>query len=122
MTEPLIQDLVPKEIRAFAEQSLHQARKAYDDLMTATQRAVATFEGRASTAQARTRALQQKVVTFSERNVSASLEFAEKLLQARTPEDVLALHANYIRAQMQALGEQARELGEDAVKAVNPPS
>jgi phasin len=122
MTEPLIQDLVPKEIRTFAEQSLHQARKAYDDLMTATHRAVAAFEGRASSAQAHTRALQQKVVTFSERNVSTSLEFAEKLLQAGTPEDVLALHANYVKAQMQALAEQARELGEDAIRAANPPS
>jgi len=120
MTEPLIQDLVPKEIRALAEQSLQQARKAYDDVMAATHRAVAEFEGRASTAQAQTRSLQQKVVTFSERNVSASLEFAERLLRARTPEDVLTLHAHYVRDQMQALTEQARELGEDVVKAARP--
>jgi phasin len=122
MAEPLIQDFVPNEIRAFAEQSIQQARKACDDLMTATQRAVAAFEGRTSSTQANAREFQHKVVDFSERNVAASLEFAEKLLRAKTPEDVIALHAEYVKAQMQALAEQARQLGEHAMKAAAPGS
>ena len=34
-------------MRKFAEQSVQQAKKAFDDLMNATQRAVSTFEGHA---------------------------------------------------------------------------
>jgi phasin len=122
MAEPLIQDFVPNEIRAFAEQSIQQARKACDDLMMATQRAVSAFEGRASSTQGSVREFQHKVIDFSERNVAASLEFAERLLRAKTPEDVFTLHAEYVKAQMQAFTEQARQLGEDAMKAAVPGS
>lgn len=120
MAEPKFNDLIPPEMRTFAEQSVEQARKAFDNLMTATQRAVSTFEGHATTAQASAREIQRKVVTFSERNVTASLEFAQKLLQAKDTDDVLALHADYVKKQMQALGEQAREIAEHATKVPAP--
>jgi phasin len=116
MAEPLIQDFIPQEIRAFAEQSIQQARKAYDDLLIATERAVSTFEGRATTTQVHARELQQKIISFSERNIAASLEFAEKLLRAKSPEDAMALHADYVQLQMRALAEQTRELGQQAIK------
>ena len=44
MADPKFDDFIPAEMRAFAEQSVQQARKAFDDLMTATQRAVSTFD------------------------------------------------------------------------------
>ena len=72
-------------MRAFAEQSVQQAKKAFDDLMAATQRAVSTFEGQASTAQTSVLELQRKVASFAERNVATSFEFAQKLLRAKSP-------------------------------------
>ena len=89
--------------------------------MTATQRAVSTFEGHATSAQATALELQRKVVGYSERNVSASLEFAQGLLRAKAPEDVMKLHADYVKSQMQALTEQARDIAQHAAKAVTPP-
>jgi phasin len=121
MADQTINDFVPPEMRKFAEQSVTQAKKAFDDLMTATQRAVSTFEGHASAAQTTAVELQRKVVGYSERNVSASLEFAQNLLQARDPEALMKLHADYVKAQMQALAEQARDLTQHAAKAVTPP-
>jgi phasin len=120
MADQTINDFVPPEMRKFAEQSVTQAKKAFDDLMTATQRAVSTFEGHASAAQTTAVELQRKVVGYSERNVSASLEFAQNLLQARDPEALMKLHADYVKAQMQALAEQARDLTQHAAKAVTP--
>src|SRR5262245_36055790 len=105
MADQQMNDFVSPEIRRFAEQSVAQAKKAFDELMTATQKAVSTFEDHASSAQTSARELQRKVVDFSERNVAASLEFAQKLLQAKDAEAVLALHADYVKAQMQALTE-----------------
>jgi hypothetical protein len=75
--------------------------------MSATQKAVSTFEGHASSAQATALELQRKVIGYSERNVGASLEFAQKLLQAKAPEEAMKLHADYVKAQMQALTEQS---------------
>jgi phasin len=122
MADQSFNDFLPPEMRKFAEQSVQQARKAFDDLMTATQKAVSTFEGHASSVQTNALELQRKVVGYSERNVAASLEFAQKLMQAKAPDDVMKLHADYVKAQMQALTEQARDIAQHASKAATPPS
>lgn len=120
MADQSFNDFVPPEMRKFAEQSVQQAKKAFDELMTATQRAVSTFEGHAATAQSTALELQRKVVGYSERNVGASLEFAQNLLQAKGPEEVMKLHAEYVKAQTQALTEQARDIAQHAATAAKP--
>ena len=122
MADQPFNNFLPPEMRKFADQSVQQAKKAFDDLMVATQRAVSTFEGHASSAQANAVELQRKVIGYSERNVSASLEFAQNLMRAKGPEDVMKLHADYVKAQMQALTEQARDIAQQAAKAVTPPA
>lgn len=109
--------LFPPEMRAFAEQSVTQAQKAFDQLMAATQRTVSTFEGQ--TAQFGLRGLQQKVVTFSERNIAASFDFAHKLLHAKDGEEVMRLHADFVKSQIQTLTEQARELAQQGMPPGN---
>jgi len=64
------------------------------------------------------RGLQQKVVSFSEQNVRASFEFAQKLLHAKDGQEVMQLHAEFVKAQIAALTEQARELAQYAASAV----
>ena len=121
MADQPFNDFVPPEMRKFAEQSVQQAKKAFEELMTATQRAVTSFEGHASTAQSTALELQRKVVTYSERNIGASLEFAQKLLQAKNPQDAMSLHSEYVKSQMQTLTEQARDIAQHATKAAKPP-
>jgi hypothetical protein len=122
MAEPAIETFVPPEMLAFAEQRFEQAKKMFDDLMVATQRAVSTFEGQASTVQSSAVELQRKVASFAERNVATSFEFAQQLLQAKSVEDVTKLHAEYVTAQMQALTEQASEIAQHAAKSAAPQS
>lgn len=117
MMDAAINDFLPPEMRVFAEQSVQQTRRAFEELMTATQRAVSTFEEHASTAQTNAREIQRKMIGYSERNVAASLDFAQKLLSAKDAEAVLALHAEYVKGQMQALSEQARDIAQHATKA-----
>jgi len=112
MTDKTIDNFLPPEMRALAEQSMQQARKAFDEMMAATQRTVAAFQGQTASAQSGARSFQQKVIGFSERNVAASFEFAQRLLQAKDAEEVMRLHADFVKSQMQALAEQARELAE----------
>jgi phasin len=111
---------VPPEMRKLAEQNLQQAKKTFEELMEATQRAFSTFGGHASTAQTTALELQRKVVGYSERNVAASLEYAQNLLRAKDAGDMMKLHADYMKSQMQALTEQAREITQHAGKAANP--
>jgi phasin len=120
MADQTINDFVPPEMRKFAEQSVQQAKKAFDEMMSATQRAVSTFEGHATSAQTTALELQRKVVGYSERNVAASLEFAQSLMQAKDAEGVMKLHADYVKSQMQALAEQARDIAQHTAKAAKP--
>jgi phasin len=110
---------VPPEMRAFAEQSVEQAKKAFDGFISAAQHAVSTLEGQAVAAQTGAKDVTQKVVEFAERNMTASFDFAQKLTRAKDPQEVMRLHADYVQAQMQALTEQAQELGQSAAKAAD---
>ncbi|MET0669528.1 MAG: phasin family protein [Xanthobacteraceae bacterium] len=108
---------VPSEMRAFAEQSVEQAKKAFDSVMTAAQSAASAIEGQTVAAQAGAKDVQRKAVAFAERNVDASFDFARKLVAAKDSEEVMKLHADYVKAHMQALSDQARELGQTAARA-----
>ncbi len=108
---------VPPEMRTLAEQSVEQAKKAFDGFMTATQQAVSTIEGQAAVAQAGAKDMSRKAVGFAEKNVAASFEFAQRLVRAKDAEEVMKLHADYVKTQMQSLNDQAHELGQAATKA-----
>jgi len=108
---------IPNEIRQFAEQSFDQARKAFDGFIGTAQKAVATLEGQASIAQAGAKDVRQKAFAFAEQNVASSFEFAQRLLRAKDVQEVMQLQADFTKAQMAALSEQAKELGESASKA-----
>jgi phasin len=110
---------IPPEMRAFAEKSVEQARQAFDGYLAAAQRTVSMFEGQAESARKGVKDVSAKALEFAEHNVASSLELAQKMIRAKDAQEVMELQASYIRAQMQALTQQARELGESATKAAN---
>ena len=122
MAGPTINDFLPAEMRKLAEQGVQQAKQAFDELMAATQRTISAFEGQSASAQANAKEIQRKVIAYSERNIAASLEFAHNLLNAKSPENVMALHAEYVKTQMQALTEQARDIAQHAGAAASSPA
>ena len=108
---------VPPELRTFAERSVEQARQALDGFISAAHNAMSAFEGQAETARKGARDVTEKAMTFAERNMASAFAFAHDLVGARDLQEVLRLQADYIRHQMEALTEQARELGESTSKA-----
>ena len=108
---------IPRDMRTFAEQSVEQARKAFDGFMTAAQKAASSIEGQATAAQSGAKDVRQKAMTFAEKNVATSFEFAQKLLHAKDIEEVTRLQTEFVQHQMQALTEQAQELGQTATRA-----
>ena len=120
MADPHLDNLLPPEMRAFAEQGVQNAQKAFDQFMSATQRAVSAFEGQATSAHSNVRGLHHNVLDFSQRNIAAAFDFAQRLLHAKDGEEVVRLHAEFVKAQVQALTEQARELTQHAATASKP--
>src|SRR5271157_2317885 len=94
---------IPAEMRQMAEQSVEQARKAFDGFIAAAQQAFSTFEGQAAAAQAGAKDVGKKAMSFAEQNVANSFDFMHKLVRARDVQEVMRLHSEFIRTQMEAL-------------------
>ena len=103
---------IPAEMRAFAEKSMEQARQALDSFCSATQKAVSNVDRRAADA----KDVGELAVRFAERNIASSFDFAQRLVGAKDPQEVMALHADYVKAQVAAFAEQAREMSKQAAK------
>lgn len=108
---------IPEQVRTMAEQSVGQAKKAFEDLLTATQKAVEKVEGSAATVQAGTTELNKKALSFAEENVASAFSFAQNVARAKTLQEVFTLQNNFLKAQLSTLGEQARALSDAATKA-----
>jgi len=108
---------VPTQMRQFAEQSVAQAKKAVDGFLTAAHKTAVTVESQAATAQSGAKDVGQKVMGYAEQNIANSFDFAQKLVRAKDIQEVMALQAEFMKAQMQAMTEQAKELGTTATTA-----
>ena len=108
---------IPREMRTFAEQSVEQARKAFDGFMEAAHKTASSIEQQASAAQSGAKDIREKAMSFAERNVAMSFEFAQRLVAAKDVEEVTRLQTEFVQRQIQSLNEQAQELGQTASRA-----
>jgi len=109
---------IPRDVRAFAEKSVEQAKQAFDGFISAAHQAVHALEGQAESARKGARHVTEKAMNFAEQNIARSFELAQQLVRAKDVQEVMHLQAEFIRSQMQVLTEQAKELGESAGQAV----
>jgi phasin len=116
--EPFEQFAMPNEVRAFVEQSVAQARAAFDGIATAATQAVAQWQGQAQAARAGASEIAHKSMAYAEKNMASTFDFAQKLMHAKDPTEVVRLQQEYIAHQMQTLSSQAQELGQSAAKIV----
>ncbi len=107
---------MPPQMREFAEKSVEQAKQAFDSFVAAAQHAVKTAENQAATTQSGVKEVGTLAMRYAERNIASSFEFAQKLLRAKDPKEVMALHGEYVSGQIATLTEQAKELGKQATK------
>ncbi len=108
---------IPKEMRSMAEASFDQARKAFENFLSSAQQTAAKFEGQGATARASAKDISTKAISYAEKNVAASLDYAQQLLHAKDLAEVMRLHSEYVQNQMRALAEQANEMGQIVSRA-----
>jgi phasin family protein len=102
---------IPVDMRKMTEQTLEQVRAAIHSYLQFIPRAVPGDVMGGSE-------LSNKILGYAERNVASAFEFAQRLVQVRDAQELTKLQTDFIQAQMQAMTEQAKELGEAATKAV----
>ncbi|MVT66485.1 phasin [Bradyrhizobium pachyrhizi] len=117
---------IPKDMRSMAEASFDQARKAFEQFVTNAKDTAGKIEERNAEMRAGAKDLSAKALSYAEKNVQSSLDYAEALLKAKDLSEVMRLHSEYVQGQMRSLAEQASEMGQavsraamDAVKPKN---
>ena len=108
---------IPKEMRSMAEASVEQARKAFEKFLTSAQATAGSIEERGATVRAGAKDIGAKAIGYAEKNVQASLDYAQSLLHAKDLAEVMRLHSEYVQAQMRSLAEQASEMGQIVSRA-----
>jgi phasin len=101
---------VPPDMRAFAEKSVAQAREAFDGFIGAARKAAEQAQTTAATAQSSAKDMTLLAMSFAERNIASTFDFAQKLARAKDANEILTLHADYVKRQMDALSDQAKEI------------
>jgi phasin len=107
---------MPNDLRALAEQSVRQARKAIDGLLQNASETVEQLEGRAEAVQTGARDIAKRSMAYAEQNVAASFDFAEKLVHARDAAEIVRLQTEFLGRQINALSAQAQDFGRTAAK------
>ena len=115
---PTPQFEIPNEMRAVAERSVEQAKVAFQQLMQAAEESISTSEERGETSQVGALDLSKKAMTFAERNVLSAFELAQKIVHTKDTQELVRMQTEFLQSQMQALGEQVKDLGETISKAV----
>jgi phasin len=103
---------IPDQMRDAADRSVEQAKKAFGQYLDATQQAVAKAEGSAKSVRDGAAEVSRQALAYVEENVAASFDFAHRLVQARTIEEIAALQKEFMARQMASLTEQGKSLGD----------
>jgi phasin len=115
---------IPREMRSMAEASVEQARKTFEKFIANAQATAGSLEERGATVRAGARNVSAKAITYAEKNVQASFDYAESLLHAKGLPEVMRVHSDYVQTQMRSLAEQASEMGQimgkTAIEASRP--
>lgn len=114
--DPFKQFAIPNEMRAFAEQSVAQARKTFDGFLEAANQALGQFQGQALAARSGAQEIAHKSMTYAEQNVAATFDFAQKLMHAKDAAEVMGLQSEFLSRQMQTISAQVQDLGQAAAK------
>jgi hypothetical protein len=61
----------------------------------------------------------EKVKAYAEKNIAATQEFVRDLSYAKDVQDMFRIQMEFMRAQLEAFGEQANSLGEAYIKAAS---
>jgi phasin len=110
---------IPEQMREAADRSVDQAKRAFEQFLDATQQAVAKAEGSARSLQEGVSDVNRQAMAFVEENVAASFDLAQRLVRARTVEEVAAIQQEFLSRQMQKVADQGKQLGEMAGRAAS---
>ena len=103
---------IPDHMREAADKSVDQAKKAFDDFIDATQKAVASAEGSVNSLREGAADANRQALAYLEENIAVSFDLAHRLVRAKSVEEVAVIQQEYVQRQMRGMAEQGKSLGE----------
>jgi phasin len=100
--------------------SVEEVRKAFESFIEAAQKATAQAEGTANALQSSAKEASAEALSFTEAQVKPAFDHAQKLIQAKNPQEILAHQSEYVKKQLTALEGHAKELGTGVLKKITP--
>src|ERR1700726_4403318 len=111
---------IPTEIRDLTAKSVEDARKAFESFIEAAHKATAQAEGTANALQSTAKEVSAKALSFTEANLKAAFDHAQKLIQAKDHKEMRSQRSADVKKQLPAMEEHAKEVGTAVLKAVTP--
>lgn len=100
---------VTKWMRNMTDQLLDQSKTMWEDSLTTARQAFDGAEQQASE-------IRGRLLSLTESTLGNSFEFAHKVVQARSPQELLELESEFISRQAQLFAEQSKNLTESAMQ------
>jgi hypothetical protein len=100
-----------EKMREMAQTTLDKAKDAVSKYMAESQRLREKADATMRSSYSNAKDMNEKAVAFAEANVRAGFELAERLLQAKDPQEMGTVYQNHLKEQMEKMNAQFRELG-----------
>ena len=100
-----------EKMREMAQATLDKAKEAVSNYMTESQKLREKADSGVRATYSTAKELNDKAVAYAEANVAAGFELAQRLLQAKDPQEMGAAYQSHLKEQMERMNEQFRELG-----------
>jgi hypothetical protein len=101
-----------EELSAMGEQTVARAYSAMDYYFDHLKETIASAPSGGTE-------FGEKVKASAEQNISATQEYVRELTYAKDVQDILRIQMAFVRSQLEAFGEQAKDLGEAYIKAIS---
>lgn len=101
---------VPESVRAFAEQTVTQARDAYERSKDAMEESIDAMERSFDAAGQGATAFNRKLIDIAQRNLNSGFDLAKNLASAKNIGEIVELQSEFVRNQFEVLANQASEI------------
>jgi hypothetical protein len=100
-----------EKMREMAQTTLDKAKEAVSKYMTESQKLREKADSGVRATYSSAKEMNEKAMAFAEANVAAGFELAQRLLQAKDPQEMGTVYQNHLKEQMERTNAQFRELG-----------
>ncbi len=101
---------IPASVRDLASKSVEQAREAYNRFLEASRQAHDVVAKSTDVFASGAREINEKAVKYTEANLQANFELAQRLVHAKDLKEALDIQSQFARQQMETFAQQAQEL------------